>query len=296
MKKQLISYAIASAFFSFNATAADSYQTFFDAGYTAVDREYEQQDSSFNSNMDAWRLSAAYYFSPRPTMGPNKEFQFINQQSFIRGSVLSGDDGDAQGIQGEYLFNNWVISGDASFSDFNDTATIGLGYFFTKDFKVSVYNTSYDSASGLFDSDKSHFSFKAEYVVPLKNNDYLGFALDTDEDFNYSTVNSKYLTQVGSEQYISVNVSATVYGDELSDNDDAISTRAEFYFTKRTSLYAGVQLRGDADGYSVGATHFFNDNSSLSVGYADYDVSMESAAVDNSQNTKQWNISYRYQY
>ncbi|MDC8832538.1 putative porin [Alteromonas gilva] len=296
MQKRITFYAIASAIVSMSATGADNYQTFLNASYSATNSEFEQQDTLLKNNTDTWSLNAAYYFTPRPTMGPNKEFQYINQQSFVSGSVLSSDDADSQAVRGEYLFSDWVVSGSASFNDNNDQVTVGLGYFITQDFKLSVYNTSFDSTSDLFDGDNSLFTFTAEYVVPLKDNDYLGFAFNTDEDTAVSTLNTKYFTQVGTEQYISVSATATIYGDDIDYNDDAISAAAEFYFTKRTSFNVGVILSGDADGYSVGATHFFNDNSSVNIGYADYDMSSSIAAVDSSQNAKQWNIGYQYQY
>ncbi|NVK57687.1 MAG: putative porin, partial [Alteromonadaceae bacterium] len=240
MKKRLSLYAITTAAMSLNAFSADSYQTFLNANYSARDSEFEQQDVLYKDNTDTWTLNAAYYFTPRPTMGPNKEFQFINQQSFISGSILSKDDYDAQAVAGEYLFGDWVISGAASFSDNNDSVTVGMGYFITQDLKLSVSNTSYDSAGDLFDSDESQFTFSADYVIPLKNNDYLGFSFNTDEDFAINTLDTKYLTQVGTEQYISVKASAVFYGDELDDNEDSMSASAEFYFSKKTSVNVGA--------------------------------------------------------
>ncbi|NVK58303.1 MAG: putative porin, partial [Alteromonadaceae bacterium] len=103
-------------------------------------------------------------------------------------------------------------------------------------------------------------------------------------------------TQVGTEQYISVKASAVFYGDELDDNEDSMSASAEFYFSKKTSVNVGALLTGDTDGYFIGATHFFDDNSSVSINYADYDRSITTETADNSQNSKHWGIGYQYQF
>jgi len=296
MHKPLSGLSVCSlALLSFSATSAENYSTFLAAEYSSVSTDATTPFGNLESDNDYWRLSASHYFAPRPIMGPLKEFQFINQQSYIATTASFSDQTDSQGLSGEYLWNDWVVSASTSFGDV-DSTSIGVGYFITRDFKISVYNNAYSDAGGLLDSDESEFSFSVDYVYPLAGKDYIGASFNTNEDFDFSTLVTKYFTALGEDRYLSLSASAVVYGDEFSDIEDTVSLIAEYYINQYTSLSVMVLAKGETDGFNIGASHYFDENSSLRLSYSDHETSTSSGAQNVEYNRETWNLGYQYQF
>lgn len=296
MYKLLSGISVCSlALLSFTAHSAENYTTFLSAEYSSLKTDATTPFGNFESDDDYWQLSASHFFAPRPVMGPLKEFQFINQQSYIAASAAFSDQADSQGLSGEYIWNDWVVSASTTFGD-ADSASVGVGYFITQDFKVSIYNNSYNDAGGLFDSDESDFSFGVDYVYPLAGKDYIGASFNTNEDFDFSTLITKYFTALGDDRYLSLSASAVVYGDDFGDIEDTVSLRAEYYISQYTSFSVMLRAKGETDGFNVGASHYFDENSSLSLTYSDTETNASSGAQDVEYDRKMWNLSYQYQF
>lgn len=296
MRKPLLGFSVSTfLLIPFSSQSAEEYTTFLSAEYSSVKTDITSSFGSVETDSDYWQLSASHFFTPRPTMGPLKEFQFINQQSFIATSASFSDQNDSQQISGEFIWNDWVVSASNSFGD-ADSASLGVGYFITEDFKVSVYNSSFNNAEGLFDSDESIFNFRMEYVYPLAGKDYLGASFNTNEDLNSSTLVTKYFTALDNEHYLSLAATAVVFGDDFKDTEDLLSFTAEYYINQYTSFSAGLSAKGEREGFSIGASHYFDENSSLSISYSDYESSIDSSVQEIEYNRKSWDLSYQYQF
>ncbi|WP_323846191.1 putative porin [Microbulbifer magnicolonia] len=226
--------------------------------YTSItEADYIQTDTGF-ADIDQLLIGSTYYFAPKETLGPLKEFEYINKVTNIFGGYSYADsdfgDADSLAVGGEYFAaNGFVVGGAMLESDGGDMLSASLGYLFTPNFLMSL------EAVDVEDADSELF-VNARYNHQLNGTDYIGFDVSVDDDLDSKTVSSKYFTEFAGGRYLAAEVSV----NDTDDTDLFWAGNVEFYFNQNTSVGFGYD---DADSYELNATHFFNRNVAAKVAY-----------------------------
>ncbi|MBB1294996.1 putative porin [Pseudoalteromonas sp. SG43-7] len=244
MKK--LAVIISSILLSSAATAADNYQSISHLGYMDTDGN------------DTVSVDSKYYFSPKATLGPYDQFEYINKQTNVYGSYIDNDFSDVTTIGGEYFVENFVVGAQYSNLDVDsvsskDVFNVSAGYFFNPNLLLKA--TFIDVEDG-----ENSVIFDLAYDHKLNSTDYIGFTVTSDDEFDYRAVNAKYFMDLKQGNYL------TVEGT-ISDTDDSGSSwelGSNYYFTKATSAFVTFNKNDD---YTFGAQHFFNKNVGLKAGY-----------------------------
>ena len=228
------------------AMAADSYQSISNLGYQYTD----------SNNDDQFKIDSTYYFSPKKTLGPYDQFEYINKQSNVYGAYTDNDAGDVTAIGGEYFYKGVVVGASYENSDFgsnNESYSLTAGYFFNPDLLAKVKFV--DNNDG-----DNYTLFSLAYNHMLNDTDYVGVTVESDDDFDSRSVAAKYFVDLQQGNFL------TVEGTFLSldEADDHWNVETNYYFSKATSVFASYDKE---DAYSFGAQHFFNHNIGLKVGY-----------------------------
>ncbi|GAB2904319.1 putative porin [Microbulbifer echini] len=246
----------------FAATAgAEEYNSFTKANY--FDTEFGASDA------DTLNFETIYYFGGKETLGPLKEFEYINKVSNFSAEfshVNTGSiDHDTFSVGGEYFTSSGFVVG-AGIVDLweNNVDYQSIGYLFSPDFLVTLKHIDYDS--------DNEFSVDARYNHQLNSTDYIGFNLFVDEEFDTRSLSSKYFTHLGGEQYLTAELTYTNF-DEF---DDHWKLDSEFFFTQRTSIGFSFD---ENEVYKLGMNHFFNRHFAVEAAYVsntdsddDYDI------------------------
>ena len=242
MKK--LAVIISSILLSSTAAAADSYNSISNLSYKDSD------------NDDTVAVDSIYYLSPKKTLGPYDQFEYINKQSNIYGAYADDDFSDTTLVGGEYFINEFVIGASYTNLDVgnhNEAYTISGGYFFNPDLlaKVTLVENKDGEDFALFDLAYNHM---------LNSTDYVGVTVTADDDFDYRAVAAKYFIDLQQGNYL------TFEGkyESIDDAENQWVAETNYYFSKATSVFASYDKQ---DTYSFGAQHFINKNIGLKVGY-----------------------------
>ena len=244
MKK--LAVLISGILLSSAATAADSYQSISHLGYKDTDGN------------DTVGVNSTYYFSPKATLGPYDQFEYINKQTNVYGAYTDNDSSDVAAIGGEYFFQDFVFGAgytnyDSDVASSIDQFNVSAGYFFNPN--VLLKATFYD-----IEDNENQVIFDLVYNHELNSTDYIGFTLTSDDNFDYRALSAKYFMDLQQGNYL------TVEGT-ISDTDNVGSSwelGSNYYFTKATSAFVTFNKNDD---YTFGAQHFFNKNVGLKAGY-----------------------------
>jgi len=244
MKKLAI--IISGLLLSSAAHAADSYNSISNLSYKDSD------------NNDTVAVDSIYYLSPKKTLGPYDQFEYINKQTNVYGGYADDDFGDVTNIGGEYFINEFVVG--ASYENLDpDSGSNGElykltgGYFFNPDLLAKVRFVDQK------DGDNVTF-FSLAYNHMLNDTDYVGITVESDDDFDYRLVAAKYFVDLQQGNYLTVEGTF----ESLDEADDQWNVETNYYFSKATSVFAAYDKE---DNYSFGAQHFINKNIGLKVGY-----------------------------
>ncbi|MBB1371774.1 putative porin [Pseudoalteromonas sp. SR45-4] len=228
------------------AMAADSYQSISNLGF--------KHETSSNNNTVA--VDSIYYLSPKKTLGPYDQFEYINKQSNVYGSYADDDSSDVTSVGGEYFINNFVVG--ASYSNLdtgshNELYKLSGGFFFNPNLlaKVTLVEDKDGDNYALFDLAYNHM---------LNSTDYIGVTVTADDDFDYRAVAAKYFIDLQQGNFL------TFEGkyESIDDKENQWVAETNYYFSKATSVFANYNKQ---DAYSFGAQHFINENVGIKVGY-----------------------------
>lgn len=248
---------------------AEEYTSISTANYSNENVKIDNFWGDDEYDVDRFNIGTTYYFGGKETLGPLKEFEYINKVSNIsagfshynQGSI----DSDVFVVGGEYFASNGIVLG-ASLYDLGEenVDTLSVGYLFTPNVLVSLEHVD--------DGRDNEFSVNARYNHQLNSTDYIGFNLFVDEEFDTRSLSSKYFTHLGGEKYLTAELSYT----SLDGWDDYWKLGSEFFFTQDTSV--GFTF-DEYDIYKLGVNHFFNRNFAVEAAYVsqidrdyDYDV------------------------
>ncbi|MBQ4858625.1 putative porin [Pseudoalteromonas sp. MMG007] len=237
---------ISSILLSSTAAAADSYNSISNLSYKDSD------------NNDTVAVDSIYYLSPKKTLGPYDQFEYINKQTNVYGGYADDDFGDLTNIGGEYFINEFLVG--ASYENYDpDSGSNGElykltgGYFFNPDLlaKVTLVENKDGDDYALFDLAYNHM---------LNSTDYVGVTVTADDDFDYRAVAAKYFIDLQQGNFL------TFEGkyESIEDAENQWVAETNYYFSKATSVFANYNKQ---DTYSFGAQHFINKNIGLKVGY-----------------------------
>ncbi|MCX2782860.1 putative porin [Microbulbifer thermotolerans] len=226
--------------------------------YTSIsEANYSEAEKSFG-DVDQFDIGTTYYFAPKETLGPLKEFEYINKTSNLFAGYsyfeYDGDDEDTLAVGGEYFASNgFVVGGSAADFGDNDLYTASVGYLFSPNFLLSLESVKWE------DRDADYF-VNASYNHQLSGNDYIGFSFSTDDNFDSRTLSSKFFKELGGETWFTANASYTAN----DDFEDIWLVGTEYYFSKATSIFANYNKE---ETLGLGVSHFFNRNIAGNIAY-----------------------------
>lgn len=241
------------------AASAEQYTSFSNASYENVD-----YDSGAETDM--YNIGTRYFFGPKETVGPLKEFEYINKVSNIYGGFSSADfdngDASAVSIGGEAFIGQFMVGAsfatvDSDFGDY-DTNTVSVGYLFTDNFLVKLDSTDTDGM------DERYNVISASYNHQLGGSDYIGFTVETDDELEHTAVSSKYLRSLAGDSYLVLQGGMVDY----DEGDSVWNAGAEYYFNKMTSV-GFATTEGDEN--TLDFTHFFDRSIAVNLAYTQAD-------------------------
>ncbi|WP_444926518.1 putative porin [Microbulbifer sp. TRSA002] len=229
-----------------SGAAAEGYRSITNFGYSNLDFDAVDGDEYF--------AETTYYFSAKSSLGPLGEFDFINRSSNLSAAYFHGDtgfrDSDDFALGGEYFSESGFVLGGILTSFGRDSFnTISLGYLFTPDLLMRLYNSDGSSSA------------KLSYNYQLSSSGYIGFDISTDVSFDWQILSSKYFSEIGDDKYISLELKY------LNDDewDDYWRVASNYYFTKNSSLSIDYDENSD---YKIGFSHFLNRNIAIEASYS----------------------------
>ncbi|WP_444938053.1 putative porin [Microbulbifer sp. JMSA002] len=215
-------------------------------------------------------VGTTYYFGGKETLGPLKEFEYINKVSNIsaqfsryeiRNDYLRNDHHqNSISTKGEYFVENGVVLSatieDQKYANIYDQS---IGYFLTPNVLVKL---NYSNTDFKYFDEEEEFSLTAQYSHQLSDTGYLGFTMNVAEETDDHILSSKYFVDFGNDKYLSVE--ASYYHGNGRIWGDASELSAEFYFNKETSVNIAYD---ENHRYKLGFSHFFNQNIAVDVAY-----------------------------
>jgi len=287
-----------------NGVMAQSYQSFSELSYfnTSYSFNKPQNNSYSKSDTNVLILSSQYFFDERPTLGPLKEFDYINTSSNVTASISrqstkatssdnlnANSDSNANSVSlgGEWITHNVIIGAsyshhqsDGKVNEFSydhsgNRYTATLGYLVSDDL---VIRANYDDGG---DGDDS-FSYSASYNLQLADTDYVGFSYDVDEDFDIHNLSSRYFFGFAEQSYLVIGGHYTLDNSDNFLADDYWGVNASYYYDDKTSVSVSYS---ENDSYSVGASYFINNNYSVHAGYN---------GISNDNNQRDWDADSYY--
>lgn len=253
---------------------AEEYNSITTAGYTSLDYDLDILGGEFDLDGNQFLAETTYYFSGKETLGPLKEFEYINKVSNVSAAFfhneVDNNNSDNSAVTGEYFSQNGLIFGLA-LTEVNDRNidAVALGYLFTPNFLLELSHTDFES------EEETYVEFR--YNHPLSGADYIGFDFVSDDGFDVAVFSSKYFTNLGGGRYLTAELS---YADYEGD-DDYWQIGTEYFFTQSSSF--GMKL-DEKDDMKLAFTHFFSRNIALEAAYstmeADDNINIRSFGSD----------------
>lgn len=284
-----------------NTVLAESYQSFSVLTYSQNSSTVNQPALIYSQNgtsdqetlpayqskwdSDSFALFSKYYFEEQQSLGPLNEFDYINSSSNIyasvssndRDSFTSGSDRDLNwqsssntvNIGGQWITNNFIFGAGYSYvksentfgSDKYDNSdsyySAELGYLISDDFVINTYYI--DGGDG-----DDFFSYSASYNLQLAGSDYIGFSYNVDENFDIHQLSSRYFFGFAEQSYMVVGGDYTLDNSDDFLADDSWSINASYYYDQRTSISV---YYNDDDYYGLSASYYINDNYSVQASY-----------------------------
>ncbi|WP_445360825.1 putative porin [Microbulbifer sp. EKSA005] len=252
---------------------AEEYNSITTAGYSSLDYDLDILGGKFDLDGNKFLAETTYYFSGKETLGPLKEFEYINKVSNVSAAFFHNEvdnNTDNCAVTGEYFSQNGLIFGlDLTEINHRNIDTVALGYLFTPNFLLELSHTD-------FESDKETY-VEFRYNYPLSGADYIGFDFVSDDGLDVAVFSSKYFTSLGGGRYLTTELS---YADYEGD-DDYWQIGADYFFSQSTPF--GMKL-DEKDDMKLAFTHFFSRNIALEAAYstmeADDNINIRSFGSD----------------
>jgi len=244
---------------------SETYRTEINASYGEFDADYYSGD---NYSVD---LHGKLYFSPVDTTDlPLAEAAFLRKASSFTVSLANSDyeyEGDNQ--------DSYLRGVNVTYFVPNSIFFVGAGI--TENKYTYQYRYSNETAPIKGSTDWESRWNATVGIAPLDGLQvWSDFYEDTDVS-EYWNLNAKYVKPLAGERAFGVEVR---YADYKESDSNEINVSADYYFTHRFSVGAGVSQmwidESDADdhtSYDVHVRHFFTANTSLELSYSDSDYS-----------------------
>lgn len=267
LKTKLLSLLLTMSASTFASDNINEYHFENNLGYSYSEGDY--------AHANVWGTSLSYYWNPISYSNnqPNQEVEFIDRL----GSVTANYSGYKTDGYFDRLFNNLGI--EMIYADKDSDHVFQFNYQWRT--TEETYQPYYYDNKLEFDTHNLHFG----YDYYLKDNLTIGANFNThffdssypyNADSNTYNIHSKYLMDLGNQQWLSL-IGEYEYKDyENTDNGwHTVGASAEYYFTPKTSLKLEGNIDIPVDEYlsnkgtaGISATHYFVDQFAL---YAEFD-------------------------
>lgn len=266
MKLAVLSAIVATSSFTLAPFAlSETYRTEISANYGETDSDYYSGDNY------SVGLSGKLYFSPVNTAGlPLAEAAFLQKASSFSVS-LSNNSYEYEGDNQEA----YLRSANVTYFIPNSIFFVGAGIAENK--WTYEYNFGDEAAPLNGSTDWESRWSAAVGIAPIDGLQvWSDFFEDTDVSERWN-LNAKYVKPLVGERAFGVEVR---YSDYNEFDSHSINVSADYYFTHRFSVGAGVgqawsdeSYVEDQTTYNIHARHFLTENASVELSYSDYDYS-----------------------
>ena len=155
-----------------------------------------------------------------------------------------------------FVFLKMLLRASTRFCSYISNTYLGLSILKINDLSLLQNNIIFMEHKDyyMYHTTNSAFDFSAQYSHSLSGNDYVGFTLDTNEEFDYLSFQSTYFTELGNDTYLRLSASSW----DITDFElDRTLFGADYYFNAKTSVSIAASTD---DWHEVGAKYFFNDS------------------------------------
>lgn len=266
MKLVLFTAMVTASSFSIAPMAwCEDYRTDITGNYSEFDYDFYSGDN-YSTNVN-WKQ----YFSSVDTANlPLAEAAFLRKASSFSLSLVKND------FENDYSSQESDVR-SASISYFVPNSIFFVGAGITQN-KYS-YEYRYDNQSEPTKG-TSDWASRWNATLGVAPVDGLQIWSDFFEHVDVSdhwNLHAKYVKPLADQRAFGVEVN---YFENREVDSNAVQVSADYYFTHRFSLGAGVSQywddapdEGDDTSYSLHARHFFTENTSVQISYADSDYS-----------------------
>ena len=225
-----------------NAQQSETRQWFNSIQYTTLENTGYDYDTMY--------LSSHYYFAPQQNSGVWDDYGYLDTDSNIKLDYSNNDLANSFAVFGEGFYGNWFAN--LEFSDLSETDdySVGVGYLFADDLKVSVQMQEFENIDTIY-------RFTAQYNYQLNDSDYLGLTADTDDELEIWSLSTRYFAHLNADSYLAVDVAY-----HYNNFNPYITSLANYYFNRHVAVGAGVadsKLLLEAK-YFIDSQYYFTAN------------------------------------
>lgn len=266
MKLAVLSAIVATSSFTIAPFAlSETYRTEISANYGETDSDYYSGDNY------SVGLSGKLYFSPVDTAGlPLAEAAFLQKASSFSVS-LSNSEYEYEGD------NQDAYSRGANLTYFVPNSIFFVGAGITENKWTYHYRLNDESNFIKGSTDWESRWNAAVGIAPIDGLQVWSDFYEHTDVSEHWNLNAKYVKPLVGERAFGVEVR---YGEYNESDSHSINVSADYYFTHRFSVGAGVgQVWSDESDiedqntYNIHARHFLTENASVELSYSDYDYS-----------------------
>ncbi|MGV8834753.1 putative porin [Cellvibrio sp.] len=266
MKLAVLSAIVATSSFTIAPFAlSETYRTEISANYGETDSDYYSGDNY------SVGLSGKLYFSPVDTAGlPLAEAAFLQKASSFSVS-LSNSEYEYEGD------NQDAYSRGANLTYFVPNSIFFVGAGITENKWTYHYRLNDESNFIKGSTDWESRWNAAVGIAPIDGLQVWSDFYEHTDVSEHWNLNAKYVKPLVGERAFGVEVR---YGEYNESDSHSINASADYYFTHRFSVGAGVgQVWSDESDiedqntYNIHARHFLTENASVELSYSDYDYS-----------------------
>ncbi|KZN59272.1 hypothetical protein N473_03695 [Pseudoalteromonas luteoviolacea CPMOR-1] len=173
-------------------------------------------------------LSTHYYFAPQANFWVWDDFGYLDTDTNILLSYTNDEQSVFTGVEGELFISNWFAT--ASIEDLGDTDdnyTVGLGYLFFENLKVSARHQHQTDSDDII-------WLQGQLNIDIDENAYVGTTLISDDEFDNWQIEVRYFRRLGEQKYFTLDLT-----HENSNSKNHNNFIANYYFNQHFALGVG---------------------------------------------------------
>ncbi|BBN83381.1 hypothetical protein PA25_33660 [Pseudoalteromonas sp. A25] len=207
----------------------------------------EQRDNALSGykSFNQMNFASTYYFAPQQSTGVWDDYGYLDTDSKVSVNYTDSDRDNFFGVSGEAFFNNWFVNAEVNDLSDEDSHSIGFGYLYNDNLKVSVKNVRNEGRS-------DDVWVEAAYNHQINESDYLGFTARVQDSPDDWSISGRYFKKLDAGQYFTIDAS---HDDYAHSRGSVTRIMANYYMTENWAFGIGA----NDSNLELGATFFLSD-------------------------------------